>query len=126
RVPHPRRPRPEADFGPIHVDFPDGRRLVPFLVTVWAYSHAPFVIALPTERTEAILHGMVSALEFFAAVPREVWWDNPKTVATSILRGRQRHLHPRYAALASHYSFEPKFCLPAQPHEKPDATRAVR
>ena len=95
-------------------------------MTVWAYSNAPFVLALPTERTEAILHGMVRAFEFFAAVPREVWWDNPRTVATLILRGRERHLHPRYAALASHYTFEPKFCLPAQAHEKPDVESGVR
>ena len=84
------------------------------------------MLALPTERTEAILDGMVRALEFFAAVPREVWWDNPKTVATLILRGRQRQLHPRYAALASHYTFEAKFCLPAQAHEKPDVESGVR
>ena len=123
---HPPGHRLEADFGHIHVDFPDGRRLVPVLVTVWAYSNAPFVIALPTERSEAILDGMVHALEFFSAVPREVWWDNPRTVATLILRGRQRQLHPRYAALASHYTFEAKFCLPAQAHEKPDAESGVR
>jgi transposase len=123
---HPPGHRLEADFGHIHVDFPDGRRKVPFLVTVWAYSNAPFVIALPTERTEAVLHGMVRALEFFDAVPREVWWDNPRTVATLILRGRQRLLHPRYAALASHYTFEAKFCLPAQAHEKPDVESGVR
>ena len=123
---HPPGHRLEADFGHIHVNFPDGRRLVPFLITVWAYSNAPFVLALPTERTEAILHGMVRALEFFGAVPREVWWDNPKTVATLILRGRQRRLHPRYAALASHYTFEAKFCLPAQAHEKPDVESGVR
>jgi transposase len=67
--------RLEADFGHIHVDFPDGRRLVPFLVTTWAYSNAPFVLALPFERTEAILEGMVRAFEFFGCVPREVWWD---------------------------------------------------
>jgi len=123
---HPPGYRLEADFGHIHVDFPDGRRLVPFLVTVWAYSNAPFVLALPTERTEAILDGMVHSLEFFGAVPREVWWDNPRTVATTILRGRQRRLHPRYAALASHYTFEAKFCLPAQAHEKPDVESGVR
>ncbi len=87
--------RLEADFGHIHVDFPDGRRLVPFLVTAWAYSNAPFVLALPFERTEAILEGMVAAFEFFGAVPKEVWWDNPKTVATLILLGRERQCHPQ-------------------------------
>jgi transposase len=118
--------RLEADFGHIHVDFPDGRRRVPFLVTAWAYSNAPFVIALPFERTEAILEGMIAAFEFFAAVPKEVWWDNPKTVATLILQGRDRQLHPRYAALASHYVFEPLFCMPARGNEKPDAEGTVK
>jgi len=105
--------RLEADFGHIHVDFPDGRRLVSFLVTTWSYSNAPFVMALPFERTEAILEGMAAAFDFFGRAPREVWWDNPKTEATLILQGRERTLHPRYAALASHYAFDPHFCMPA-------------
>ena len=118
--------RLEADFGHIHVDFPEGRRLVPFLVTAWAYSNAPFVLALPFERTEAILEGMVRAFEFFGAVPKEVWWDNPKTVATLILPGRERQCHPSYAALASHYAFSPLFCMPARGNEKPDAEGTVK
>jgi len=118
--------RLEADFGHIHVDFPDGRRLIPFLVTTWAYSNAPFVLALPFERTEAVLEGMVAAFEFFGGVPKEVWWDNPKTVATLILQGRERRLNPRYAALASHYTFDPLFCMPARGNEKPDAESTVR
>jgi hypothetical protein len=95
-------------------------------VTAWAYSNAPFVLALPFERTEAVLAGMVAAFEFFQAVPKEVWWDNPKTVATLILQGRERQLHPRYAALASHYVFDPRFCLPARGQEKPDAEGTVK
>jgi transposase len=118
--------RLEADFGHIHVDFPGGRRPVPFLVAAWAYSNAPFVLALPFERTEAILEGMVAAFEFFGGVPREVWWDNPRAVATLILKGRERQVHPRYAALASHHVFEPKFCMPARGNEKPDAESTVK
>jgi transposase len=118
--------RLEADFGHIHVDFPEGRRLVPFLVTAWAYSNAPFVLALPFERTEAILEGMVAAFEFFGGVPKEVWWDNPRTVATLILKGRERQVHPRYAALASHHVFDPRFCMPARGNEKPDAESTVK
>jgi transposase len=118
--------RLEADFGHIHVDFPDGRKLVSFLVAAWAYSNAPFVLALPFERTEAILEGMVAAFEFFGAVPKEVWWDNPKTVATLILSGRERQCQPSYAALASHYVFEPRFCMPARGNEKPDAESTVK
>jgi hypothetical protein len=84
------------------------------------------VLALPFERTEAILEGMIAAFEFFGAVPRHVWWDNPKTVATLILKGRERQIHPRYKALAAHYVFEPQFCLPARGNEKPDAESTVK
>jgi transposase len=123
---HPPGHRLEADFGHIHVDLPDGRLKVPFLVAVWSYSNYPFVLALPTERTEAILAGLVAAFDFFGCAPRQVWWDNPRTVATLIFGGRKRQLHPRYAALASHYAFDPLFCLPAHGNEKPDAEGAVK
>jgi hypothetical protein len=126
-IPLEHRPgmRAEADFGHIHVDFPDGRRLVPVLLVTWSYSNAPFALALPTERTEAILHGLAEAFAFFGCVPVELWWDNPRTVALQILVGRERTLHPRYAALASHYPFTPKFCLPATATEKPRVEKRV-
>jgi transposase len=117
--------RLECDFGHIYVDFPDRRRQVPVLVAAWAYSNCPFAIALPTERTEAILCGMVEAFSFFGCVPHEVWWDNPKTVVTQIFKGRSRQPNERYAALASHYAFEPLFCMPAQANEKPYAENRV-
>ena len=109
--------RIEADFGEIQVDFPEGRRKVNVLILVWSHSNAPFAMAFPTQRTEAILEGMTLAFEFFGCVPKEVWWDNPKTVADAILVGRDRKLNPRYAALASHFVFEPLFCMPATGNE---------
>jgi transposase len=118
--------RAESDFGQIWVDFPEGRRQVPILLVTWAYSNATFMIALPSEKTEAILHGTVAALAFFRCVPKELWWDNPKTVATTILRGRQRELNQRWQALASHYNFEPLFCLPARGNEKPHVENRVK
>jgi transposase len=122
---HPPGQRAEADFGHIQVDFPDGRRPVPVLLVTWSYSNGPFALALPTERTEAILHGLVEAFAFFGCVPRELWWDNPTTVAIAVWRGRQRALHPRYAALTSHYTFTAKFCLPARGQEKPRVENRV-
>ena len=58
-------------------------------------------------------------------MPRELWWDNPRTVAVHLFRGRERALHPRYAALASHYTFAPRFCLPARGNEKPKVEHRV-
>jgi transposase len=122
---HPPGARVECDFGHIHVDFPDGRRLVPVLLAVWSYSHLPFAIALPDETTGSILHGLTCAFEFFGCVPAELWWDNPKTVAAAILRGRDRQLNYHYASLASHYRVAPLFCMPARGQEKGDVERTV-
>jgi transposase len=118
--------RLECDFGHIHVDFPDGRRPVPVMVAAWAYSNYPFALAVPTERTEAILAGMVEAFTFFDCVPHEVWWDNPTTVVRKIFRGRDRRPSDLYAALASHYAFEPLFCMPARGNEKSYAENRVK
>jgi transposase len=117
--------RLELDFGHIYADFPDGRRQVPVLIPTWSFSNFAFAISLPTERIEAILAGMVAGFEFFGCVAREGWWDNPRTVATGILRGRERQMNVRYAALASHYGFEPLFCMPRTATEKPDAEHRV-
>ena len=118
--------RLECDFGHVYVDFPDGRRQIPVFVAAWAYSNYSFALALPTERTEAILAGMVAAFDFFGHVPREVWWDNPKTVVAQIFKGRERKPNEYYAALASHYAFEPLFCMPARGNEKSHAETRVR
>jgi transposase len=118
--------RLEADFGHLHVDFPDGRRAVAVLGTAWAYSNYPFALAVPTERTEAILAGMAEAFAFFGCVPREVWWDNPTTVVAQLSTGRDRRPNERYAALASHYTFEPLFGMPARGNEKSYAENRVK
>jgi len=122
---HPPGRRLEADFGHIYVDFPEERRQVSVLLLAWSHSGYRFGVALPSEQTEAILAGMVQGFEFFGCVPWEVWWDNPTTVATAVLEGRQRKVQPRYAALASHYCFDPRFCMPARGNEKPYVEHSV-
>lgn len=34
-------------------------------------------------------------------------------------------MHPCYAALASHYTFEPVFCMPAKANEKPYVENSI-
>jgi hypothetical protein len=50
---------------------------VPVLLVTRSYSNCPFAIALPTERTEAVLHGLAEAFAFFGCVPHKLWRDNP-------------------------------------------------
>src|SRR5690606_13364456 len=118
--------RAECDYGHIHVTLPDGQRLVPVLLTTWAYSNYCYAAAFPSEKIEAILEGTTQAFEVFGCLPRELWWDNPTTVATEMLSGRERRLQRRYVSLASHYNFEPLFCMPAKGQEKSHVENRVK
>lgn len=125
RIDHAPGRRMEFDFGQVQVDYPQGRRTTNVLSGVWTFSNCPFLIALPSQRIESILHGMAAAFSFFGCVPREVWWDNPKAVAMEILRGRERTLNPSYAAIASYYRFDPLFCMPEKGQEKSDVEQSI-
>ena len=84
---------------------------------------------LPTERTEAaVLTGLVAKPSRSSAVCRdEVWWDNPDHRGRArIFQGRDRRPNRLYAALASHDTFDPLFCMPASGNEKPYAENRVK
>jgi len=69
-------------------------------------------MAISTDRTEAVLAGVVAAFDFFGHVAREVWWYNPTTLVSQIFTGRERRLNERYAAMANHCAFDVLFCMP--------------
>ena len=68
---------------------------------------------------------MVAAFEFFGAVPREVWWDNPKTVATLILQGRHANPSPLRRARQPLRLRSPLLHA-GSGNEKPDAEGTVK
>ena len=95
-------------------------------MAAWGFSNFAFAISLPTERIEAILAGMVAAFEFFGCVAKEAWWDNPEDCGRGHpARPGPADEHRVYAALASHYAFEPLFCMPRTATEKPDVEHKV-
>jgi hypothetical protein len=51
-------------------------------------------------------------------VPARLEYDNLKAAVVRILVGGERTLTARFAALASHYLFEPCFCRPGEGHDK--------
>src|SRR5207249_3213428 len=66
----------------------------------------------------SFLDGHVRAFAHFGAVPGRLAYDNLRAAVVRILVGGERALTPRFAALASHYLFEPCFCRPGEGHDK--------
>jgi transposase len=108
----------QADFGGAVVMIGHKRVEVALFCMRAKASKVPFVVALPTERLEALLAGHVAAFEFFGGVFGEVWYDNAKTAVTKILSGPHRIEHERLSALRAHYLFDSHFCNPARGNEK--------
>jgi transposase len=65
----------------------------------------------------SFLDGHKRAFEFFGGVPARGWYDNLKSAVIKRVGGGAQ-LSDRFAALASHYLFEPCFARPGEGHDK--------
>ena len=81
-------------------------------------SRMPFCVAYPRESLEMVLDAHIRAFDFFGGCCRHGIYDNPKTVVTKVLMGKERVFNRRFLTLASHYLFEPVACTPAAGWEK--------
>lgn len=83
-----------------------------------AYSRKMFVIAYPRETQEMVLDAHNQAFAFFGGVPKQMVYDNLKSVVDTVFVGKERKFNRRFMALANHYLFEPVACTPAAGWEK--------
>jgi transposase len=65
----------------------------------------------------ALLDAHVRAFAYFGGVPQRIAYDN-LTPAVRKIVGTERVLTERFAALATHYLFEPCFARPGEGHDK--------
>jgi hypothetical protein len=66
------------------------------------------------------------ALRVLGGVPRRGIYDNMRTAVDRVGSGKARDINQRFAAMASHYLFEPEFCNPASGWEKGQVEKNVR
>ena len=69
---------------------------------------------------------MTQAFRVLGGVPRRGIFDNMKTAVDRIGSGKARQVNARFAAMASHYLFEPEFCNPASGWEKGQIEKNVQ
>jgi hypothetical protein len=66
------------------------------------------------------------AFRVLGGVPRRGVYDNMRTAVARVGVGKARDINQRFAAMASHYLFEPEFCNPASGWEKGQVEKNVR
>jgi transposase len=102
-------------------------RLAVFIATL-GWSRATYVEFVTDERMETLLGCHERAFYFFGGVPREVLYDNMRTVVTARDRyGPGLHRYNRtFLDFAHHHGFVPRLCQPYRPRTKGKVERFIR
>ena len=75
---------------------------------------------------EMLFDALTQAFRVLGGVPQRGIFDNMKTAVDRIGTGKARQINARFAAMASHYLFEPEFCNPASGWEKGQVEKNVQ
>ena len=81
-------------------------------------SRAFVVQAYPTQSHEMLFDAHTRSFIALGGIPRRGIYDNMKTAVDKVKKGKGRAINTRFAAMASHYLFDPDFCNVASGWEK--------
>jgi transposase len=95
------------------VEFRRHNRLAAFVATL-GYSRASYVEYVTNEKIDTLLACHSNAFEYFGGIPRQILYDNMKTVVVQRdAYGLGEHrFQPAFWDFAHHYGFDPKLCRP--------------
>lgn len=104
-----------------------GSRLSVFVATL-GWSRAAYVEFVTDERVETLIACHERAFLAFGGVPREVLYDNVRTVVTQRdAYGQGKHrFHGGFADFAGHSGFRPRLCRPYRAQTKGKVERFIR
>ena len=94
--------------------------------TKLSHSRAFTVRAYLLQTHEMLFDALTQAFRVLGGVPRRGIFDNMRTAVDRIGSGKARQINARFAAMASHYLFEPEFCNPASGWEKGQVEKNVQ
>jgi transposase len=103
-------------------------RLSVFVATL-GWSRAAYVEFVTDERVETLVEAHENAFLAFGGTPREVLYDNMRTVVLLERHGygRGRHrFHPGFLDFARHCGFRPRLCAPYRAQTKGKVERFIR
>src|SRR2546425_6572286 len=102
----------QHDFGLVSVRYVSGVvERVRFFASRLKWSRFVDVTLVPDEREEALIRGLLHALEAFRGVPLVTVWDNPKTVVLA-RKGELIVWNPVFGQVALDDRFAPELCGP--------------
>ena len=107
--------------------FRRGTNRLSAFVAVLGYSRMSFVRFVQDEQFKTLIDCHEAAFDYFGGVPRQVLYDNMKTVVLARdAHGRSQHrFHPGLWDFAKHHGFVPKLCAPYRAQTKGKVERFI-
>src|SRR6266478_5065476 len=105
-----------------------GYTMLSVFVATLGWSRAAYVEFVTDERVETLIEAHENAFLAFGGTPREVLYDNMRTVVLErhgYGRGRHR-FHPGFLDFARHCDFRPRLCAPYRAQTKGKVERFIR
>lgn len=115
----------QVDWGSAKVFFLTGPIRVHFFVMVLGFSRRLFARGYEDERRKHLIDGHLRAFEWFGGYPRELLYDNARTMVMTE-RPEEGRLNKVFKDFADHYGFEPRFCAPYRPRTKGKVESGVK
>lgn len=114
----------QVDFAEFTFDF--GKRYA--LLVVLGYSRLLFLRFYQRQDMPTLFQGLEEAFTYFNGVPREVLFDQMKSVITADLRplGGQLLVNEEFLRFARHWGFTPRACRPYRAKTKGKVERPIR
>ena len=94
--------------------------------TKLSHSRAFIVRAYPLQTHEMLFDALTQAFRVLGGVPRRGIFDNMKTAVDRIRAGKARQVNARFAAMASHYLFDPSSVAPPRAGRRGRSRRTSR
>lgn len=115
----------QVDFGTADF-YENGTRLTgKYLEVSFPYSNKGYLQLFYGENMECLLEGLDAIFRHIGVVPRELWFDNTKTIVTKVVKGGGRETTERFDRFREHYLFQPVFMNPGEGHEKGNVENKV-
>jgi transposase len=106
------------DFGEAHVRLGGQETKVHLGYLRLDYSSKYLVVALPSERQEALFECHLRGFTYLGGVPRRMRYDNLKPAVHKILTGKNRQEQAAWISFRSHFLFESEYVTPGRGQEK--------
>jgi transposase len=113
----------QVDFA--HFRLPWGRRYA--LLVVLGYSRLLWLRFYPRQDMRTLFEGLEAAFAFFRGVPREILFDQMRSVVVRDLRGEDGRLieNAEFLRFAHHWGFRPRLCRPYRARTKGKVERPI-